>query len=199
MVDTVNQNGHLTTEDQLEILSHDDGNPWEDVKELLVLEDSKYMLVVCDTVNWKCFPRWFLTVMTVQTWEKKAEIDLNLDSIVQCKSEQMCLIHWKFFFSTQVLKCFSSVNKEVLRHSLNLKLYVPFSLSIINQVNLSLNVMHNTCYHSMTNAFSVTEQRYNATYFSNVVSHLSQSCPFSEQVNGWKSHKEWSCGPPGFC
>lgn len=82
VVDTVNQNGHLTTEDQLEILSHDDGNPWEDVKELLVLEDSKYMLVVCDTVNWKCFPRWFLTVMTVQTWEKKAEIDLNLDSIV---------------------------------------------------------------------------------------------------------------------
>ena len=59
VVDTVNQNGHLTTEDQLEILSHDDGNPWEDVKELLVLEDSKYMLVVCDTVNWKCFPRWF--------------------------------------------------------------------------------------------------------------------------------------------
>ena len=51
VVDTVNQNGHLTTEDQLEILSHDDGNPWEDVKELLVLEDSKYMLVVCDTVN----------------------------------------------------------------------------------------------------------------------------------------------------
>lgn len=51
VVDTVNQNGHLTTEDQLEILSHDDGNPWEDVKELLVLEDSKYTLVVCDTVN----------------------------------------------------------------------------------------------------------------------------------------------------
>lgn len=48
VVDTVNQNGHLTTEDQLEILSHDDGNPWEDVKELLVLEDSVKMFFVSE-------------------------------------------------------------------------------------------------------------------------------------------------------
>ena len=41
VVDSLSQNGHLTTEEELEILSHDEGTPWEDVKELLVLEDSK--------------------------------------------------------------------------------------------------------------------------------------------------------------
>lgn len=48
VVDSVSQNGHLTTEEELEILSHDDGTPWEDVKELLVLENSVKMFFVSE-------------------------------------------------------------------------------------------------------------------------------------------------------